>query len=187
MIANNFPWFKNAFQKATFSPALFGRIERIIVNAYIHGSVGIGRTKRVMDLVMLSTRDGKLVYTTNVGREAKVLRRSIVKICILNVRMDVFGMFSVPAAAQAESKISNWLDDSSISEISDEQVEVGCLRHKVKSERATTRRISKISKGSIYPTKQELVQLVVHCIYGYVMDMFVFCRKNARTFILEDV
>lgn len=54
-----------------------------------------------MYLVILSTSEGKYVYSANFGREWKELWLSIVKTCILNERIDLFGMFSLPAAAEA--------------------------------------------------------------------------------------
>lgn len=80
-------------------------------------------------------RDYKSLFNTNFGRDTKALRRSIVKACILNVRIDVFGMLSVPAGAEGECKIPKWLKDSSICDLSHEQVESGCLRQEEKSER----------------------------------------------------
>lgn len=94
MLAKKWPDFKKALHRGTLSPVLFGQLTRLIVKTYMPEVVDIHRTKRMLDLLMLSTRDGKLVYTTEVGRDAKALRRSIVKKCISNAKLDVFAMFS---------------------------------------------------------------------------------------------
>lgn len=133
ILSKNLSGIKNLFQKATFNPILFCEIARVLVRSYMPGSVDVGRTKRVMDFLMLSARYCKSVYNTDVGRNAKVFRRSNLKTCIANTRFRVFGMFSESAAAESESKTHNWLNDSSLVHLSDEQVEAGCLRHEVKS------------------------------------------------------
>lgn len=115
-----------------------------------------------------------------------MLRTSIVKICILNAKSDIFGIFNTEAAAEVESRISNWRNDSSVCDLSDGQIEAGCLRHEVKSERVAARRISNFEKVSIRATNKEMGQLVTHRIYIYIMDIFVFGLKNASTAIFKD-
>lgn len=71
MLPKNFPGFKMAFRKMTFSPVLFGQIARIIVKTCRPESVYIGRTTFVMDLVILSTRDDKVIKTLSYGKRQK--------------------------------------------------------------------------------------------------------------------
>lgn len=138
---------------------------------------------------MLSTKDGsKAVYETDLGRDAKVLRRSIVKTCISNAKMHVFNMFSKSAATGLESTVPKWLNVLSVCELLDAQIEVGCLRHGRKSEMVTTRPMFKIiSKGHLCPTKEELGQFIAHRIYGSVMGTLVFGQDNARKVMFENV
>lgn len=73
-------------------------------------------------------------------------------------------MFSESAAAGYESKSPNWLSDSSVCNILDEKVKAVWLRHEVKSERAEARPISYTAYGSVCTIKEEMDQLVAHCI-----------------------
>lgn len=155
MLATKFPEFKNALQKVTFSPVLFGPITLIINTTFMRESAGIGRIKRVLDLVMLSTRDGKSVHKTEVGRDVNAFRRSIVKTYILNSRIYLFEMFSVPAAGEEEYKIQNWQNYSSVFDFFYEKAEDACFPHDVKSERAASRRIFNITNGLICPMKHQ--------------------------------
>lgn len=84
-------------------------------------------------------------------------------------------------------KIQNWLNDCSVCDLYNDQVEDACLRQELKSETGASRRISKIEKGSISRTNQEMDQLVAHHIYGSFIDMFAFSRKSGRTGVFEDV
>lgn len=47
--------------------------------------------------------------------------------------------------------------------------------------------MSTIMKGVIGPTSQDLGQFVGQIMYGSVMDMFLFGRKNCRIVAFEEV
>lgn len=49
-----------AFHRFTFGAAVFNQIVRLIVLLYNPSSVYVGRAKALLDLVIFSTRDGKL-------------------------------------------------------------------------------------------------------------------------------
>lgn len=62
---------------------------------------------------MLSPKDGNELYNTDVGRVSNALRLPINKTCISISKGDVIEMSNVAVAAEAVSKIPNWLNDSS--------------------------------------------------------------------------
>lgn len=188
MLSQKLPGFRKAFNKGTFCPVIFGQVVRIVVKEYMPASSSVSRTGKLMDIIMFSTKDGKAMYDTEVGRATKTLRRAIVNSSIANARADMFGMFSdMAAAGNIQSDIPHWLTDASICDLSSNNVEIGCVRHEQKSQRAAAKRVLSMVRGEIEPNNSELGQFVGHSIYGSVMDMFVFGRKNSRIVIFEEV
>lgn len=55
------PGFKKEFNKGTFRRVIFSQLARIIVKAYIPEVADIHQTKRILELLMLSTREKKSV------------------------------------------------------------------------------------------------------------------------------
>lgn len=91
------------------------------------------------------------------------------------------------APADGESGIPTWLTDKSLCDLSTAQIECGCTRHERKIDRVTSKSLSFITNSSVFPTSEELGQLVSHNIYGSVNEMFVLWPKNSRTAIFEEV
>lgn len=56
IMSKNLSRSKNAFQKETFIPALLGNSSCFVVKYYMPKLADIGRTKRLMELVVSSTR-----------------------------------------------------------------------------------------------------------------------------------
>lgn len=86
-------------------------------------------------------------------------------------------MFCKPEAAATETDLPKRLNDSSSCEIS-KKIEVGCMRNEERMDRATAKRRLNFVKGSLDPTTQYPGQIVMHRIYGSIMDMFVSGRKD---------
>lgn len=73
VLAKHFPGEKTASQKSTLIPSLFGGLELGVVKSYLPASMAIRRTKWILELMMLSTKDGKTVYDTDIGRDENAL------------------------------------------------------------------------------------------------------------------
>lgn len=71
MLENNLPCSKKALHEATFSLVLFGQNVWFIDKIYLPYSVYISQSKRVMDLLMMSTSDCTSAKNTDAGRDAK--------------------------------------------------------------------------------------------------------------------
>ena len=136
------PGSKKLFQKAGLCPVLFSQITRYVVTLFKSNPLDIALTKKLSKVVTFSTREGKAVFESEVGRAVKKLRRNVVTACISNAQTDLFKIFDDPACANAEgSSIPKWLTDRTLCDMSEECIEIGCMRHEQKSDRTYARRL----------------------------------------------
>lgn len=93
MLSKILPCFKTTSQKLRFGPVVFNQLFPFKVLSYNPPSFSVRRTKELLEVVIVLTRDGKLAYDTDFGRHMNIFRRAIVKVCITNALGDVFNMF----------------------------------------------------------------------------------------------
>ena len=187
MLSEKLPGFRTAFNKGTFCAVIFGQIVRLVMTSCKGSSSIVNEMEKLTEIIMFSSKDGKSAYETDIGKGTKTLRRAIVNISISNGKADTYGMFRQAAAGNTPSQVPKWLNDASICDLSFKQIEIGCARHEQKAERAAARRLRSMVRGEINPSNSDLGQFVGHSIYGSVMDMFVFGRKNSRIVMFEEV
>lgn len=188
LMETKLPGFKQIFQRAALSPVLFSQIVRYVVTLFNPSPLDLTLAKTLSKVLTCSTREGKAVYDSDVGRAVKNLRREVVKVCISNAQIDVFKLFKDKACADEEgSKIPKWLNDRTICDMSANFIENGCLRHEQKADRTYTKRLSIISKGGIDANAQEKGEYIANKIYASVMDMFVAGRKSSRVVAFEEL
>lgn len=77
----------------------------------------------------------------------KKLRQYIFRACESNAKRDVFQMLINLNAYTPETELLKWLNDSSLCDHLNEQVEVECVRHGERAEEATSKERSRIAKG----------------------------------------
>lgn len=92
MLSKRLSGFKKSFHRLTFSPVVFNPLVRFIILLYSPPSVDVRRTKDLSDVVLLFNSRWEIGVWHGFGRQMKVLRRAIVKVCITDVRDDVFNM-----------------------------------------------------------------------------------------------
>ena len=188
LMEKKLPGFKQVFQRAALSPVVFSQNVRYVVTLFNPSPLDLALAKTLAKVLTFSTREGKAVYESDVGRAVKRLRRKIVKVCINNAQTDVFKMFKEKACADEEgSKIPKWLNDKTLCDMSDKFIESGCLRHEQKADRTYTKRLSIITKGGSDPNAQEKGEYSANKIYASVMDMFVAGRKSSRIVAFEEL
>lgn len=96
-------------------------------------------------------------------------------------------MFSKSNSFASETEVPKLVIDSSLCDLSNEQLEVGCMLHEERADWVKVKRESSIAKGSLDSSTQDHGDISAHRIYWYIMYMFRFGRQITRTVKFEDI
>lgn len=78
------------------------------------------------------------------------------------------------------SRKQNFLSDKTFCDLSDNRRDAGCMRHEQNSEQAAVGKVYNIATFVVFPNNVELGKLIMHSLYGCIVDMSVFSRKDTR-------